>query len=180
MAPVLGELGSVLSEEAGELDEAELGFFVRDGVGWEGLAQVRSDLAHPETFLDENVAVALRCIGGNGIDMGLGNIANIDHSELNQRNTSWEAVFHEHLDHSASGKVSLDQRRSLDRSWINDGQSELLVLRQVFNEVPRGLLRKSLGLLVGADLVIVEITPVGLIVDVRPLLNWHLDDRSDS
>ena len=112
--------------------------------------------------------------------MSLSNITHIDHSKLDERNTSRKTVLHEHFDHLARRKITLDQRWSHYPSWIDDGQSELLVLGQVSHEVPRGALRKRLGFFVGGDLVIVGVTPVSLIEDVRPRLRWPLDDRCDT
>ena len=102
---------------------------MRDGIGWEGLAQVRTNLAHPETSFENNDTLTLGCIRVQAVDVSLSNITHIDQSKLYERNTSWETVIHEHLNHFARSKITtLYQCRSNDHSWINDGQSELLVL----------------------------------------------------
>ena len=108
--------------------------------------------------------------------MSLSNIADVDYTELNMWNASGITIFQEHLDNLARREITLDQRRSHDRTRIDDGQAKLLVLGQTVNIVPSGALSQRLRLFVGWNLTPVGITPVGLVEDVGPLFMRHLDD----
>ena len=101
--------------------------------------------------------------------MSLSNIADVDHTELNIWNASGKSIFHEHLDNLARSEIRFDQCRSHDPTRIDDGQAKLLVFGQTVNIVPSGALSQRLRFLVGGDLFVIGITPVGLIEDFGPL-----------
>ena len=112
--------------------------------------------------------------------MSLSNITNVNHTELNIWNASGKSILHEHLDNLARSEIRIDQSRSHDPTRIDDGQAKLLVLGQTVNIVPSGALSQRLRFLVGGDLIVIGITPVGLIEDIRPLFRRQLDDRRDT